>query len=149
MRIALFEPDIPQNAAALIRLGACLGLAVDIIEPCGFLFSDAGFRRAGLDYVNLAEIRRHDSFDAFRAALPGRLVLLTTKAAVPYIQFAFESEDTLLLGRESEGVPDRVHASADARVRIPLKQGLRSLNVAQAGAMAAGEALRQIRGFPA
>ena len=148
MRIALFEPDIPQNAAAVIRLAACLDVAVDIIEPCGFLFSDSGFRRAGLDYVEHAQITRHSSFDAFRSALAGRLVLLTTKAELTHTGFAFAAPDTLLLGRESAGVPDFVHAAADARVRIPLKSGLRSLNVAQAGAMVLGEALRQIKGFP-
>jgi tRNA (cytidine/uridine-2'-O-)-methyltransferase len=149
MRLALFEPDIPQNAAAIIRLGACLDIPVDIIEPCGFLFSEAGFRRAGLDYVELAELRRHASWQAFREVLSGRLVLLTTRATLAHTAFAFAHSDTLLLGRESAGVPDFVHEAADARVRVPLKPGLRSLNVAQAGAMVLGEALRQIKGFPA
>ena len=148
MRIALFEPDIPQNTAAIIRLGACLNVAIDIIEPCGFLFSDAGFRRAGLDYVERAEMVRHPSWDAFRNARSGRLVLLTTKASLAYTALAFAPSDTLLLGRESAGAPDFVHEAADERVRIPLKPGLRSLNVAQAGAMVLGEALRQIEGFP-
>jgi len=147
MRIALFEPDIPQNAAAVIRLGACLDMPIDIIEPCGFLFSDSGFRRAGLDYVERAEIIRHDSWQAFRAQLSGRLILLTTKAEAAYTKFAFAGSDTLLFGRESAGVPDFVHAVADQRLRIPLKAGLRSLNVAQAAAMVVGEALRQIEGF--
>src|SRR5215510_9230327 len=149
MRIALFEPDIPQNAAAIIRLGACLDVPIDIIEPCGFLFSDAGFRRAGLDYVERAELVRHSSWQDFRTALPGRLVLLTTKATTTHTGFVFAGSDTLLLGRESAGVPEFVHEAADARVRIPLKPGLRSLNVAQTAAMALGEALRQINGFPA
>ena len=149
MRLALFEPDIPQNAAAIIRLGACLDIPIDIIEPCGFLFSEAGFRRAGLDYVDLADLRRHASWQAFRETLEGRLVLLTTRARVAHTAFAFASSDTLLLGRESAGVPDFVHDAADVRVRVPLKPGLRSLNVAQAGAMLLGEALRQIKGFPA
>ena len=149
MRIALFEPDIPQNAAAIIRLAACLDVPLDMIEPCGFLFSDSGFRRAGLDYVELAEITRHASWTVFRGKLPGRLVLLTTKAELPHTAFAFAPSDTLVLGRESAGVPDFVHEAADARLRIPLKPGLRSLNVAQAGAMVLGEALRQIKGFPA
>jgi tRNA (cytidine/uridine-2'-O-)-methyltransferase len=149
MRLALFEPDIPQNAAAIIRLGACLNIPVDIIEPCGFLFSEAGFRRAGLDYVELADLRRHSSWQAFREALAGRLVLLTTRATLAHTGFAFATSDTLLLGRESAGVPDFVHEAADARIRIPLKPGLRSLNVAQAGAMVLGEALRQINGFRA
>jgi tRNA (cytidine/uridine-2'-O-)-methyltransferase len=148
MRLALFEPDIPQNAAAIIRLAACLDIPVDIIEPCGFLFSDAGFRRAGLDYVELAEIARHSSWEAFRGILTGRLVLLTTKAILTHTAFAFAPTDTLLLGRESAGVPGFVHDAVDAKVRIPLKPGLRSLNVAQAGAMVLGEALRQIKGFP-
>jgi tRNA (cytidine/uridine-2'-O-)-methyltransferase len=148
MRLALFEPDIPQNAAALVRLAACLGVPIDVVEPCGFLFSDAGFRRAGLDYVDLAEIVRHASWESFRTGLPGRMVLLTTKATLAHTAFAFAPSDTILLGRESAGVPEFVHEAADARVRIPLKPGLRSLNVAQAGAMVLGEALRQIKGFP-
>ena len=148
MRIALFEPDIPQHAAAIIRLGACLDVPIDIIEPCGFVFSDAGFRRAGLDYVELAEIVRHASWDAFRASRTSRLILLTTKAPLAYTNFAYTASDTLLLGRESAGVPDFVHETASARLRIPLKAGLRSLNVAQAAAMVVGEALRQIEGFP-
>jgi len=149
MRIALFEPDIPQNTAAIIRLGACLGVAVDIIEPCGFLFSEAGFRRAGLDYIERADVQRHASWDAFFATRSGRLVLLTTKASRSYTAFGFGPDDTLLLGRESAGVTDRVHEAADARIRIPLRAGLRSLNVAQAAAMALGEALRQTGGFVA
>jgi len=148
MRLALFEPDIPQNTAAIIRLAACLDVSVDIIEPCGFLFSDAGFRRAGLDYVERADIVRHPSWAAFRPALKGRLVLLTTKAALPYTAFSFAVNDTLMFGRESAGVPDFVHEAAEARLRIPLKEGLRSLNVAQAAAMVVGEALRQLEGFP-
>jgi tRNA (cytidine/uridine-2'-O-)-methyltransferase len=148
MRIALFEPDIPQNAAALVRLAACLGVPIDVVEPCGFLFSDTGFRRAGLDYVDLASIIRHESWDTFRTALSGRMVLLTTRATLAHTAFAFAPSDTLLLGRESAGVPEFVHEAADARIRIPLKPGLRSLNVAQAGAMVLGEALRQIKGFP-
>ena len=147
MRLALFEPDIPQNAAAIIRLGACLGVPVDFIEPCGFLFSDSGFRRAGLDYLERAEIVRHASWEAFRASASGRLVLLTTKAASAYTDFAFAPSDTLLLGRESAGVPDFVHAAEDSRIHIPLRAGLRSLNVAQTAAMALGEALRQTGGF--
>ena len=148
MRLALFEPDIPQNAAAIIRLGACLGIPIDIIEPCGFLFSEAGFRRAGLDYVELADLKRHVSWQAFRQTLSGRIVLLTTRATLAHTAFAFAPSDTLLLGRESAGVPEFVHETVDARVRIPLKPGLRSLNVAQAGSMVLGEALRQIKGFP-
>ena len=148
MRLALFEPDIPQNAAAIIRLAACLDVPVDVIEPCGFLFSDAGFRRAGLDYVARAEIGRHLSWAEFRASLAGRLVLLTTKATLAYTAFEFRATDTLMFGRESAGVSVDVHEAADARLRIPLKSGLRSLNVAQAAAMVLGEALRQLEGFP-
>jgi tRNA (cytidine/uridine-2'-O-)-methyltransferase len=148
MRLALFEPDIPQNAASIIRLGACLGVPVDIIEPCGFLFHDAGFRRAGLDYVERAEIVRHRSWEAFRSGAQGRLVLLTTKASLPYTAFAFRAGDILLLGRESAGVPDLVHQASDERLCIPMRPGLRSINVAQAAAMVLGESLRQTEGFP-
>ncbi|MGD0190950.1 MAG: tRNA (cytidine(34)-2'-O)-methyltransferase [Rhizomicrobium sp.] len=149
-RLALFEPDIPQNAGALIRLGACLGVPIDIIEPCGFLFSAAGFRRAGMDYLGMAQVVRHASWQTYAAARNetcGRLILLTVKASVPYTEFAFAPDDTIVLGRESAGVPDFVHEAADARLRIPLQTGLRSLNVAQAGAMVLGEALRQTNGF--
>ncbi len=149
MRLALYQPDIPQNCGALIRLGACLGVGIDIIEPCGFLFSDKKLRRAGMDYLEQAEIVRHSSWEAFLQTRRGsRLVLLTTKGAGSYLDFAFGAEDVLLLGRESEGVPVAVHQRADARLRIPLKAGRRSLNVAQAGAMVLGEALRQTKGFP-
>ncbi|MDE2182390.1 MAG: tRNA (cytidine(34)-2'-O)-methyltransferase [Alphaproteobacteria bacterium] len=149
MRLALFEPDIPQNAGALIRLGACLGVGIDLIEPCGFLLGDGKLRRAGMDYVAQAEITRHPSWPAFLETRQGaRLVLLTTKGAMRYMDFAFHPGDILLLGRESQGVPDEVHARADARLRIPMRPGLRSLNVAQAGAIALAEGLRQTAGFP-
>ena len=152
MNVALYEPDIPQNCGALIRLGACLGLSVDVIEPCGFLFSDARMRRAGMDYLDHAQIVRHASWSAFcedhRAKGAGRLVLLTSKADASYIDFAFAPGDTILVGRESAGVPDEVHATVDARLRVPMRPGLRSLNVAQAAAMVVGEALRQTEGFP-
>lgn len=148
MRLALFEPDIPQNAGVLMRLGACLGVGIDIIEPCGFLLSDAKLRRAGMDYMHRANIVRHASWTAFRERHQGRLILLTTKAVFAYTDFAFAPDDIILLGRESAGVPDHVHDTADARLRIPLLPGLRSLNVAQAAAMALGEALRQTSGFP-
>jgi tRNA (cytidine/uridine-2'-O-)-methyltransferase len=149
MRLALFQPDIPQNTGALIRLGACLGVGIEIIEPCGFVLSDKRVRRAGMDYIELANVTRHASWSAWREARAGRLVLLTSKASLPYTAFAFAPDDTILLGRESAGVPAEVHDAADARLRIPLLPGLRSLNVAQAGAMALGEALRQTNGFPA
>ena len=149
MRLALYQPDIPQNCGALIRLGACLGIGVDIIEPCGFLFSDKKLRRAGMDYLEQAEIVRHPSWRVFLEARSGsRLVLLTTKSSQSYLDFTFRAGDVLLLGRESEGVPASVHQRADARLLIPLKAGMRSLNVAQAGAMVLGEALRQTKGFP-
>jgi tRNA (cytidine/uridine-2'-O-)-methyltransferase len=149
MRLALYQPDIAQNAAAIIRLGACLGIAIDIVEPCGFLFTEKGFRRAGMDYLAMASVTRHASWEAFRAARrSGRLVLLTTRAALPYTGFGFREGDILLLGRESAGVPDAVHEAADARLLIPMRPGARSINVAQAASMVVGEALRQTNGFP-
>lgn len=150
MRLALYEPDIPPNTGTLLRLGACLGVAVDIIEPCGFPFSIRSLKRAGMDYLDHADIMRHAdwaSFDAWRRAAQSRLILLTTKAAQPYTDFAFTPGDILLLGRESAGVPDHVHHAADGRLMIPMRPGLRSLNVAIAGAMVLGEALRQTSGF--
>ena len=147
MRLALFEPDIPQNAGTLIRLGACLGVPVDIIEPCGFLWSEPKLKRAGMDYLAQAEVARHPSWQAFRAARTGqRLLLLTTKGATPYTEHIFRPGDILLLGRESAGVPEDVHAAADARLLIPMRPGLRSLNVALAAAMVLGEGLRQTQG---
>jgi tRNA (cytidine/uridine-2'-O-)-methyltransferase len=146
MRLALYQPDIAQNAASLIRLGACLGVPIDIIEPCGFLFSEKGFKRAGMDYLELASVTRHSSWAAFRPA--GRLVLLTMRATLSYTGFAFAPDDVILMGRESAGVPDEVHAAAQARLRIPMRPEARSINVAQAAAMVLGEALRQTDGFP-
>ena len=144
MRVALFQPDIPQNTGAILRLGACLDVAVDLIEPCGFLLGDRHVRRAGLDYRDLVRLTRHASWDAFLAARPaGRLVLLTTKADRSHLDFDFVADDTLLLGRESAGVPDRVHDTADGRVLIPMVEGQRSINVALSAAMICGEALRQ------
>jgi len=149
MRLALFEPDIPQNAGALLRLGACLNVGVDIIEPCGFLLTDKGLKRAGMDYLALASLKRHTSWDRFQADRGhGRLILLTTKAAQPYAGFTFAPDDTLLVGRESAGVPQVVHEAADARLLIPMAPGARSLNVSQAAAMVLGEALRQCNLFP-
>jgi tRNA (cytidine/uridine-2'-O-)-methyltransferase len=150
IRLALFEPDIPQNAGTIIRLAACLGVAVDLIEPAGFLLGDRQFRRAGLDYLALATLRRFPSWRAYRAGRgPGRLLLLTTRGDEPYVSFRFRADDVLLLGRESAGVPDAVHAAAEARLRVPMLPGARSLNVAVAAAMVLGEALRQTGGFPA
>ena len=148
MRLALYEPDIPQNAGSLMRLGACLGVGIDIIEPCGFLLSDRNFRRAGMDYLQSTDIRRHESWARFHEVTPSRLVLLTTKGNLAYTDFAFTPGDVLLVGRESAGVPRAVHDVVDARLVIPLRPGLRSLNVAQAAAMVLGEALRQTSGFP-
>ncbi len=147
MRLALYQPDIPQNAGSLMRLCACLGVAMDIIEPCGFLLSDRNFRRAGLDYRG--DLTRHESWEAFSTQKRGRLVLLSTKAAQPYAGFDFAPGDTILVGRESAGVPESVHQAADARLLIPMRAGMRSLNVAQAAAMVLGEALRQTGLFPA
>ena len=151
MDLALFEPDIPQNAGTLMRLGACLNVRVHLIEPAGFPTSDRHFRRAGMDYLDRVEIVRHVSwrtFHAWQKEAGQRLVLATTKAAMPYFDFAWHPDDIILLGRESKGVPDTVQEAADARVLIPLMPGLRSLNVALAGGMILGEALRQTRGFP-
>jgi tRNA (cytidine/uridine-2'-O-)-methyltransferase len=150
MRLALYEPDIPQNLGAFIRLAACLATPLDIIEPCGFPVDDKRIRRAAMDYYDLAQLRRHDSWAAYRRDRPpGRLVLLTTAGATSLPQATFRPDDTLLLGRESAGVPDDVHAAADLRVRVPLQKGARSLNVALAAAMVLSEALRQTSGFPA
>ena len=152
MQLALFEPDIPQNLGAFIRLAACLDVPLHIIEPCGFPVDDKRMRRASLDYYDLATLIRHPSWAAFRRAHlegrpKGRLVLLTTAGAVPLPQARFEAGDILLLGRESAGVPAEVHEAAGLRVRVPLKKGARSLNVALAGAMVLSEALRQTSGF--
>ncbi len=148
MRLVLFEPDIPQNTGALLRLGACLGLPVDIVEPCGFLLDDKRLRRAGMDYLDRVEMTRHSSWDAYRRVAAGRLVLLTTKGSTRYTDFAFRRGDNILLGRESAGVPEAVHAAADARLLIPMREGVRSINVALAAAMVLSEALRQTDSFP-
>jgi tRNA (cytidine/uridine-2'-O-)-methyltransferase len=146
MRIALFEPDIPQNTGTILRLAACLGVEAHIIEPAGFPVSDRAFRRAGMDYLDQVAIMRHadwQAFEAWRGAAGARLILLTTSARVSYLDHAFRRDDVLLLGRESAGVPDKVHRAADARLVIPMRKGLRSLNVAVAAAMVVGEAMRQ------
>jgi tRNA (cytidine/uridine-2'-O-)-methyltransferase len=145
LRLALFEPDIPQNTGALLRLAACFGVAVDVIEPTGFLFDDRRLRRAALDYAARAAVCRHRNWAAFVADRDqgSRLILLTTSGTVPLYRFAFAAGDTILLGRESAGVPDFVHQAAAARVAIPLRAGARSLNVAATGAIALYEALRQ------
>jgi tRNA (cytidine/uridine-2'-O-)-methyltransferase len=149
MRLALYQPDIAPNVGTLLRLAACLRVAADIIEPCGFPFGDRAMRRAGMDYLGRADVTIHPSWEAYLSASPGRLVLLTTRAGVAYTDFGFAPGDVLLLGRETAGVPEDVHDRADARVAIPMAAGLRSLNVAVAAAMVLGEALRQTGGFPA
>jgi tRNA (cytidine/uridine-2'-O-)-methyltransferase len=150
--IALFQPDIPQNCGTILRLAACLGVAVHIIGPAGFDLSDRALRRAGMDYLDRVSVLRHSSWAAFEAwraeNAERRLVLATTKADLSYGAFAFADDDLLLFGRESAGVPDDVHAAVDARIVIPMVSGLRSLNVATAAAMILGEALRQTTGFP-
>ncbi|MGB8843609.1 MAG: tRNA (cytidine(34)-2'-O)-methyltransferase [Aliidongia sp.] len=148
MRLALYQPDIAQNAGTLLRLAACLGVPADLIEPCGFVFGDGRLRRAGMDYLDHVALVRHLSWDAFRAAVPGRLILLTTRGALAYTEAVFHPADTLMVGRESAGVPDAVHDAADLRVRVPMRHGMRSLNVALAGAMVLGEALRQTGLWP-
>ena len=150
MRLALYQPDIPQNTGTILRLAACLGTPVDVVGPTGFDMTERSLRRAGLDYLKHVQIARHASFAAFESARRqrgSRLILLTAHAALAYTDFAFAREDTLMLGRESAGAPHEVHAAADASVRIPLLEGRRSLNVAVAAAMVLGEALRQTGGF--
>jgi tRNA (cytidine/uridine-2'-O-)-methyltransferase len=151
LRLALFEPDIPQNTGALLRLTGCFGVAVDLIEPLGFLLDDRRLKRAALDYAALALVHRHASWGAFVAARDpaSRLILMTTTGNIALHRFAFARNDTLLLGRESAGVPEFVHRAAAARVVIPMVPGARSLNVALAGAIALAEALRQTGGFRA
>jgi len=148
MRLALYEPDIPQNTGTVLRLAACLGVAVDIIEPCGFLLDDRRLRRAGMDYLDRLDWARHSCWRSFAQARRGRLILLTTRADRSYCAFRFAADDVLLFGRESAGVPPAVHDAADARLRVPMRPGLRSLNVAVSVAMVLGEALRQTGLFP-
>jgi tRNA (cytidine/uridine-2'-O-)-methyltransferase len=152
MRLALYQPDIPQNTGTILRLAACLGVPVDVIGPTGFDISERSLRRAGLDYLEHVDLTRHMSFAAFQtgrlAAKPvARLVLLSSHAETRHIDFAFLPNDILMLGRESAGVPEEVHAAVDARIRIPMAAGLRSLNIAVAAAVVIGEALRQNGGF--
>jgi tRNA (cytidine/uridine-2'-O-)-methyltransferase len=150
--MALYEPDIPQNTGTILRLCACLDVEAHLIEPAGFPTSDRAFRRAGMDYLDQVTLVRHASwpaFEAWRRAEGARLLLFTTRAERSYVEHAFRRDDVLLFGRESAGVPEHVHAAADARLVIPMRGGLRSLNVAIAAALAVGEALRQTGGFPA
>lgn len=148
MRIALFQPDIPQNTGTILRLCACLNVEAHIIEPAGFPVTDRHFRRAGMDYLDQVTIIRHDSwtaFEAWRAQAGGRLILFSTRAARPYLDHIYQPNDILLFGRESAGVPDDVLDAADERLVIPIAPGMRSLNVAMTVAMALGEALRQVQ----
>ncbi|MEZ0261178.1 MAG: tRNA (cytidine(34)-2'-O)-methyltransferase [Alphaproteobacteria bacterium] len=150
MRLALYQPDIPQNAGTLMRLCACLGVSLDIIEPCGFLLTDKNLKRAGMDYLDKLDMARHSSWEAFRKTREGaRFVLMTTKTSDNFLDFKFAAGDILIAGRESAGVPEDVHAACPARVTIPMAAGVRSLNVAVAASMVLAEALRQTGGFPA
>jgi tRNA (cytidine/uridine-2'-O-)-methyltransferase len=151
MRIALYEPDIPQNTGTILRLAACLGVEAHIVEPAGFPTSDRAFRRAGMDYLDQVLIVRHASwsaFDAWRRSEGLRLILFTTAASVSYLDHRFRPDDVLMFGRESAGVPNAVHQAADARLLIPMRPGLRSINVAMVAAMALGEAMRQTKTPP-
>ncbi|NVD38684.1 tRNA (cytidine(34)-2'-O)-methyltransferase [Ensifer sp. HO-A22] len=148
LRIALYQPDIPGNTGTILRLAACLGLSVDVIEPAGFDLSDRNLKRAGMDYIASVALTRHinwERFEAWRASTGRRLVLASTKAAEPYTRFQFLPDDILLFGRESAGVPDHVHDRAEGRILIPMAEGQRSLNVAMSAAMIAGEAIRQVQ----
>jgi len=148
MRLALYEPEIAGNVGAVLRLGANLGVPVDLIEPLGFAWDDRRVRRTAMDYIDHVEIVRHRDFAAFRATVAGRLVLFTTKASASPYRFAFEPEDTLLFGKESAGVPAEVAAACDERLRLPMRPEVRSMNLATAAALAIGEALRQTGGLP-
>lgn len=151
MRLALFQPDIPQNLGAALRLTACLGVPLEVIGPCGFPLSDKALRRTAMDYGEGAQLGMHAGWSDFLAAparAEGRLVLFTTRAAQPYWRFAFQPGDTLLMGRESAGAPEAVHEAAQARLYVPLATGKRSLNVMVAASIGLSEALRQTQGFP-
>ena len=149
IEIALYQPDIAPNAATIARLCACFGMKLTIIEPAGFVATDSAWRRAGMDYLEKLDLAHAPSWEAFREANQGRrLVLLSTKAALPHTEFRFEADDILLFGRESAGVPEAVHEAVSHRVVIPMRQGLRSLNVAMAASLVTGEALRQTGQFP-
>lgn len=152
MRLALYQPDIPQNTGTLLRLAACMDIGIDIIEPCGFVLDDKRMRRAGMDYLDQVDMIRHISWQKFyeaKRASGGRILLLSTKAATAFTDFTYRPDDTLLVGQESSGVPDDVHNSADERLIIPMAAGMRSLNVAISAAMVTTEALRQTASFPA
>lgn len=145
IRLALVEPDMAPNVGAILRLGACLGVPVHVIEPCGFAFSPRAWRRQAMDYADLAQMHRHDSWRAFLAERPGgRLVAMTTKGSASLWDFGFRPGDILLMGSEGAGLPETAHTAADARVVIPMQAGARSLNIAMAAAIAAAEAGRQM-----
>lgn len=153
MHLALFQPDIPQNVGSILRLSACFGTPLHIIEPCGFAFDDKRMKRSGMDYIAQAEYQRHVSWESFITWLEAqepkpRLLALSSKASSPLYDFSFKADDILLLGRESSGLPPEVHARADGRIRIPISKGTRSLNVAMAAAITLAEALRQTGSFP-
>jgi tRNA (cytidine/uridine-2'-O-)-methyltransferase len=148
IRLVLFQPDIPQNAGAMMRLAACMGIPLDLIEPCGFPLDDQRMKRAGMDYLAMLDLVRHTSWTAFLGSPGGRLVLLTTAADTRHTDFAFRSDDRIIVGRESSGVPPEIHQCVDARIRIPMRPDVRSINVAQAAAIGIAEALRQTGQFP-
>ena len=148
MRTALFQPDQPGNVGAVLRIGACLGVPIDIIEPCGFAFSDRALKRAGMDYRDQAEVVRHADWESFERQASGRIVLMTTRADVLLPQAQFRADDILLFGAESSGVPEKVHQRADLRVRIPQRAGSRSLNIAVAAGIGIAEVLRQMNAWP-
>ena len=148
MRLALYQPDIPQNLGTMLRLAACLNVSVDIIEPCGFPLDDKRIKRAGMDYLADLEFLRHKSWNEFLLVKSGRVILMTTKSSTSLLHFEFRASDILLLGRESAGVPEIVHEECEGRLLIPMAEGKRSLNVAVAAAIALGEGLRQTNGYP-
>lgn len=149
INLALFQPEIPQNTGAAMRLTACMGIPLDIIEPTTFIWDDAKIRRSAMDYIDFVNLKRHSSWESFRTTYTGRrLILLTTKSDQSYLDFTFQSGDILLAGQESAGVPEHVHQSCDARITIPMATGLRSMNVVNACSMIVGEALRQLRPSP-
>lgn len=148
MRVALYQPDIPQNAGAILRLCACFGVPLDVIGPSGFVWSDAKLKRAGMDYIAQAHLTQFDTWTDFKERIQGRLVLATTRAASNAYEFSYHSDDILLFGSEGAGVPETIHATVDARIRIPMRKEARSLNVAMSAGMVLAEALRDTDGFP-
>ena len=149
MRLCLYQPEIAGNVGAVMRLGACMGVPVDLIEPMSFAWDDRRVRRTAMDYIDHVEVTRHGSFAEFRRAVPGRLILFTTRGELSPYEFRFEEDDILMFGQESAGVPADVAAASDARLRIPIRREVRSFNLATSAALALGEALRQTQGLPA